>query len=162
LAEARLLNNQLPEGLVEAHKASALNPSSLIYLDSIGYAVALLGDWEQGCAIIQKAKKLNPYIRAYNYYVLCWNWLRKKEYEKAYMETLKFRLPSVFWDPLLRAITLGHSGRIKEGNREVEKILKLKPDFPARGRILIQHLIKSDELVESHIEGLKKAGLDLK
>jgi tetratricopeptide (TPR) repeat protein len=106
LAEARLLNNQLPEGLVEAKKALALNPSSLIYLDVIGYALALLGDWEQGCAIIQKAKKLNPYIRAYNHLILCWNWLRRKEYEKAYMETLNFRLPSLFWDSLTRAIRL--------------------------------------------------------
>jgi hypothetical protein len=78
------------------------------------------------------------------------------------METLKFRLPSVFWDPLLRAITLGHSGRIKEGKQNVEEVLRLKPDFPARGRLLIRHFIKSDELVESHIEGLKKSGLDLK
>jgi adenylate cyclase len=162
LAEARLLNNQLPEGLVEAKKALALNPSSLIYLDAIGYALALLGDWEQGCAIIQKAKKLNPYIRAYNHLILCWNWLRRKEYEKAYMETLNFRLPSLFWDPLTRAITLGYLGRIKEGNRNVEEVLKLKPDFQARGRLLIRHFIKSDELVELFIEGLKKYGLDLK
>ena len=162
LAEARLLNNQLPEGLVEAKKALALNPSSLIYLDTIGYALALLGDWEQGCALIQRALKLNPYIRAYNYYILCWNWLRQKEYEKAYMETLNFRLPSLFWDPLLRAVILGHLGRLKEGNRNVEEILKLKPDFQARGRSLIKHFIKSDELVEGHIEGLKKSGLDLK
>ncbi len=161
LAEALLLNNQLPEGLIEAKKALAFNPNSLIYLDAIGYALALLGDWEHGCALINKAIKLNPYIRAYNYYVLCWNWLRSKEYEKAYKETLKFRLPSIFWDPLLRAITLGHIGRIKEGCRYVEEVLKLKPDFPDRGRILIRHFIKSEELVATLIEGLKKAGLDL-
>ena len=162
LAEARLLNNQLPEGMVEAKKALALNPSSLIYIDAIGYALALLGDWEKGCALIQRALKLNPYIRAYNYYILYWDWLRQKEYEKAYMETLNFRLPSLFWDPLLRAVIFGHLGRLKEGNRNVEEILKLKPDFPARGRLLIKHFIKSDELVEELIEGLKKAGLDLK
>ena len=132
-----------------------------IYLDTIGYALALLGDWEQGCALIQRALKLNPYNRAYNYYILYWDWLRQKEYEKAYMETLNFRLPSLFWDPLLRAVILGHLGRLKEGNRNVEEILKLKPDFPARGRSLIKHFIKSDELVEDHIEGLKKSGLDL-
>ena len=44
----------------------------------------------------------------------------------------------------------------------MEDVLKLKPDFPARGRLLIKHFIKSDELVEGHIEGLKKSGLDLK
>jgi TolB-like protein len=162
LAEARLLSNQLSEGLVEAKKALALNPSSLIYMDTIGYGLALLGDWEQGCALIEKAMKHNPYIRAYNYYVLCWNWLRRQEYEKAYIESLNFRLPSIFWDPLLRAITLGHLGRTKEGNKNVEQVLKLKPDFPVRGRLLIERIIKADELVDIHIDGLRKSGLDLR
>jgi adenylate cyclase len=161
LAEALLLNNQLAEGMIEAQKALALNPKSLIFLDVIGYALALLGDWEQGCALIQKALNLNPFIRAYSYYILCWNWLRKKEYEKAYLETLNFRLPSLFWDPALRAITLGHMGRFEEGNRHVEKLLMLKPDFPARGRILIRHFIKSEELAATLIEGLRKSGLNL-
>lgn len=161
LAEARLLDNQLAEGMVEAQKALALNPRSLIFLDMIGYALALLGDWEQGCALIQKASTLNPFTRAYSYYILCWNWLRQKEYEKAYLETLNFRLPSLFWDSALRAITLGHLGRLNEGKRNVEKILLLKPDFPVRGRALIRHFIKSEELVATLIEGLKKAGLNL-
>jgi tetratricopeptide (TPR) repeat protein len=147
--------------MVEAQKALALNPRSLIFLDMIGYALALLGDWEQGCALIQKASTLNPFTRAYSYYILCWNWLRQKEYEKAYLETLNFRLPSLFWDSALRAITLGHLGRLNEGKRNVEKILLLKPDFPVRGRALIRHFIKSEELVATLIEGLKKAGLNL-
>jgi hypothetical protein len=78
------------------------------------------------------------------------------------METLNFRLPSLFWDPLTKAITLGYLGRIIEGNTNVEEVLRLKPDFPARGRLLIRHFIKSDELVELFIGGLKKSGLDLK
>ena len=48
-----------------------------------------------------------------------------------------------------------------KGKRYVEKILLLKPDFPDRGRILIRHFIKSEQLVATLIEGLKKVGLDL-
>jgi len=161
MAEARLINNQLPEGLSEAKKALALNPMSLIYLDSIGYALALLGEWEQGCTLIRKAISLNPYAHSYNYYILCWDWLRRKEYEKAHAETFRFRLPNIFWDPLNRAVTLAHLERIEEAKQNVKEVLKLNPDFHARGRTLIQHLIKADDLVECIIEGLKKAGLDL-
>ena len=161
MAEARLFNNQLPEGLSEAKKALALNPSSLIYLDTIGYALALLGNWKQGCELIRKALRLNPYVRSYNYYILCWDWLLKKEYEKAYAETFRFRLPDLFWDPLNRATTLAHLDRIGEANQNIKEVLKLKPDFPACGRKLIKHVIKSDELFEVVIEGLKKAGLEL-
>jgi adenylate cyclase len=161
LALARLLNNQLPEGVVEAEKALALNPNSLIFLDVIGHVTALLGDWDHGTALIRKAIKLNPYYRPYSCQVLCADWLRKKEYEKAYMETLNFSVPSLIWDPLLKAVTLGHLKRLNEGNRVVEDILKLKPDFIFRGRLLIERFIKSDELVECIMEGLGKAGLDL-
>ena len=162
LAMARLLNNQLTEGLVEARNALALNPNSLIFMDVIGHVLALLGDWDLGTGLIKKAIKLNPYHKPYVYHVLCADWLRKKEYEKAYLETLKLRFPSVFWDPLLQAVTLGHIGRADEGSRYVEALLTIKPDFSDRGRTLIKRWVKSDELAECMIDGLKKSGLEIK
>ena len=53
-------------------------------MDVIGHALALLGDWDLGTGLIKKAIKLNPYHKPYVYHVLCADWLRKKEYEKAY------------------------------------------------------------------------------
>ena len=98
--------------------------------------------------LIKKAIKLNPYHKPYLCHVLCADGLRKKEYEGAYLETLNFRLPSAFWDPLLQASTLGLLGRTDEGSRFVEALLTIKPDFPARGRTLIKRWVKSDELAE--------------
>ena len=43
----------------------------------------------------------------------------------------------------------------------VEDLLKLKPDFPTRGRVLIKHYIKFEEIVERMIEGLNKVGLSI-
>ncbi len=153
LAMVRLLNNQLAEGLVEARNALALNPNSLIFMDVIGHVLALLGDWDLGTGLIKKAIKLNPYHKPYVYQVLCADWLRKKEYERAYLETLNFRLPSVFWDPLLQAATLGHIGRADEGSPFVAALLTIKPDFSDRGRTLIKRWVKSDELAECIIGG---------
>jgi TolB-like protein/cytochrome c-type biogenesis protein CcmH/NrfG len=162
LAMARLLNNQLTEGLVEARNALALNPNSLIFMDTIGHVLAPLGDWDLGTDLINKAIKLNPYHRPFVYHVLCADWLRKREYERAYLETLNFRLPSAIWDPLLQASTLGLLGRTKEGSRFAEALLTIKPDFPTRGRTLIKRWVKSDELAECMINGLKKSGLQIK
>ncbi len=161
LAMACLLNNRLTKGLVEARNALALNPNSLIFMDVIGHVLALLGDWDLGTDLIEKAKKLNPYHKNYVYHVLCADWLRKKEYERAYLETLNFRFPSIFWDPLLQSSTLGHLGRLDEGSRYVEALLGLKPDFSDRGRTLIKHWVKSDALAECIIGGLKKSGLEI-
>jgi len=74
---------------------------------------------------------------------------------------LNFRLPEIFWDPLNRAVTLGLLGRVEEAKKNVIELLKLKPNFNARGRSLIRNLIKSDELVEQFIESLEKADLYL-
>ena len=161
LAMARLLNNQLTEGLVEARNALALNPNSLIFMDVIGHVLAPLGDWELGTGLIKKAIKLNPYHKPYVYHVLCADWLRKKEYERAYLETLNFRLPSAFWDPMLQSSTLGHLGRTQEGSRFAEALLTINPGFPARGRKLITNWVKSDALAECMIDGLKKSGLEI-
>jgi adenylate cyclase len=70
------------------------------------------------------------------------------------------RRPAVFWYPLAKAATLGHLGRYQEGKQFVETLLKLRPDFPTRGRILIGHYIKFEEIVERVIDGLRKSGLN--
>ncbi len=162
LAMGYLLKDQLAEGLVEARKALALNPASLIFIDIIGHVLALLGDWDEGVDLIRKAIKLNPYHRPYAYHVLCVDWLRKKEYEKAYLETLNFSVPSLFWDPLLRASALGHLEKFAQANQFVTNLLSLKPDFPDRGRRLIKFWAKPETLVDCIIQGLGKAGLDIR
>lgn len=45
-------------------------------------------------------------------------------------------------------------------NLSIQELLKLKPDFPSHGRILIGHYIKFDEIIERTIEGLRIVGGD--
>jgi hypothetical protein len=52
-------------------------------------------------------------------------------------------------------------GRYGEGKGAVENLLKLKPDFPTRGLILIGHYIKFEDILERVIEGLSKSGLSM-
>jgi adenylate cyclase len=87
--------------------------------------------------------------------------VRQQEYEQAHLETLNFKRPTVFWEPLMKAATLGLLGRIQEGRRAAENLLKLRPDFPTRGRLLIGHYIKFEDIVQRVIAGLRKAGLDI-
>ena len=60
LAMARLLNNQLTEGLVEARNALARNPQSLRVMEGIGHVLALRGEWEVGTGGRKKARKMKP------------------------------------------------------------------------------------------------------
>jgi hypothetical protein len=59
----------------------------------------------------------------------------------------------------MRACCLGHLGRSSEARVELAELLKQKPSFPERGRILVGTYIKPLELQERVFEGLRKAGL---
>jgi hypothetical protein len=61
----------------------------------------------------------------------------------------------------MKAANFGLLGRIEEGRQAPKNLLKLKPDFPSRGRVLIGHYIIFEEIVERVINGLRKAGLNL-
>lgn len=155
-----LLKNSLSQSLAEAERAISLNPNSLIMMAELGYLLTLLGDWKRGPALIRKAIENNPYYHdVIAHYALWINWIGRRDYEKAYAETLNFRTPLLFWDPLMKAATLGLLGRIQEGKKAVEDLLKLKPNFSTRGRVLIKNYIKFDDIYRHMIEGLNQVGL---
>jgi len=161
LGFVRMIDNEIPGALAETERALALNPNSLLFLDGIGYLMTLLGEWERGPALIRKAIRLNPYYKPVVHYALWLDCFRQEEYEQAQLETQSLRRLSIFWDPLAKAATFGQMGRLKEGKQAVDNLFKLKPDFPSRGRILIKHYIKFEEIVERVIDGLYKVGLKI-
>jgi len=156
-----LFKNELSAGLAEVDRALQLNPNSLVGLENLGYLLTLFGDWERGPAIIYDAIEQNPYYNVVVHYALWVDWIRQGEYDRAFEETQHFKRPMLFWDPLLRAASLGLLGRVDEGMQAGDHLLKCKPDFPARGRMLIEHYIKFDDIVERVILGLGKAGIDV-
>ena len=89
------------------------------------------------------------------------DWVRQRDYQRAYNQTLNFRTPFLFWDPLLKAAASGLLEKTKEGKHAVGALLKLKPDFAKRGRTLIKHYIKFDDIFDRVLVGLSKAGLKI-
>jgi TolB-like protein len=158
-AFVKLLRGDIAAALAETDRSLALNPYSLILLENIGYLMTLCGDWERGPELIRKAIQLNPYYNVVVHYSLWVDWIRQAEYEKAHRETLNFRMPVLFWDPLMKAASFGLLDRIEEGRRAVDDLLRLKPDFAAGGRRLIQYYIKFDDIVNRTIAGLRRVGL---
>jgi adenylate cyclase len=161
LAYVLLIKNDLAAGRIVAEKAFALNPTSLIMMDLFGYLLTLLGDWQHGPALIREVIRHNPFYSVIVHHALWADAIRQQNYDLAYLETLNFRTPGLFWEPLMKAAGFGLLGRIEEGKRAVEDLLALKPDFPARGRTLIGHHIKFEDIAERMIAGLGKCGLEI-
>jgi len=161
LARSYLFGDDLEAGLEEVEAAHALHPESLLFLDVIGYLLALLGDWERGAAMVRRAISLNPYYRVFTRFATWLDCFRQGDYHGALEESRWITDVGFFWAPLSRAATLGQLGRGEEGRREARAVLALKPDFPERGRLLIRHYVKFPEIEERILEGLAASGLTL-
>ncbi len=161
LSYVRLLQSNLTAALGEVDRALALNPRALILKDHIGYLMTLCGDWDRGPALIRKAIQLNPYYDAIVHHALWVAFVRQKDDEQAYLETLNFRMPTLFWEPLMKASVLGLLGRVDEGRQAVAGLLKLKPDFQRDGVRLMRYYLKFDEILDRTIAGIRACGLEI-
>lgn len=159
LAFVLMLQDEVPGALAETRRAQALNPNSLLYLDAVGYLLTLLGDRERGPELMKSVMEFNPYHAYICHHAMWVHSFEREHYEQAYLETLNFREPSLFWEPLMRVCTFGCLGRLEQGKGAVAELLKLKPDFPLRGRRLIGYYIKSEDTRRRMLDALHRCGL---
>jgi len=160
LAQAHFLRNELDLALNEIEVALALQPESLLFMDTIGYMLMLLGEWDRGEQLLQTSIRLNPFYRIYTRYGLWLNAFRQQDYKRALEETEWIAEIGTFWGPLARAATLGQMARPGNAHEEIGRLQVLKPNFTERAHLLIGHYIKFPDITEQLIEGLSVAGLD--
>jgi len=147
--------------LLETEKAMALNPNSPFYIGYLGWLLALSGEWDRGLAIMGKGTELNPYYPGWFRMAPYCNFYRQGRYMEALQEAQQFQMPQLFWDPLLRAAALGRLGREREAAQALAELLSLKPDFSTNGPFLIGCYVKSKDLVNALLDGLRLAGLQI-
>jgi adenylate cyclase len=122
--------------------------------------MALCGEWERGLAILQKGLESNPFYPGWSRMAPFLQAYRQRDFRKAHSEAEQFKMPQFFWDPLLQAAALAQLGRTEEAGRALAHLLQLRPDFPTKGPWLIRCFVKSEELTQSLLEGLRRAGLN--
>jgi hypothetical protein len=87
--------------------------------------------------------------------------MRRGDFAAAYAAALEYREPNFFWRELMIAASLGQLGRLEDATLSAAELMRARPQFPYRGRRLIAHFIKSDELRATIIDGLRKAGVEV-
>ena len=161
MASALLVKGELASARRELDLALRHNSESLAYREIVGWLMALAGDWDQGVALMRTAMDRNPYYHPCVSHGLWADALRRGDFASAYSNALGYRVASFFWRELMIACSLGHLGRTEEAAASAAELLRCKPQFAYRGRRLIAHYIKSDQLRDIVIEGLRKAGIDV-
>ena len=161
LANLHFRNNERDLFLLEADKALALNPNSPMLIGYLGWLLALYGEWDRGLAILGKGMGLNPHYPGWFHMAPYFYYYLQGGYPEALQEAQQFQMPQFFWDPLLRAAVLGQLGREREAAQAVAELLQLKQDFPTNGPFLIGCYVKSKDLADVLLDGLRLAGLKI-
>ena len=160
LARAYFFRKEFQAFRTSAERAIELNPLNGPTLAGLGSMMAYAGDWEHGCALVERATQLNPRHPGWYWMALFMNAYRKGDYRGAIRIGLKINLPEFSGTHEAMAAAYGQLGDRDAAGRSVRELLRLKPDYLTRPREKLQKFV-SPELVEHMMDGLRKAGLDV-
>jgi len=161
MAAALLVKGELAAARRELDLALRLNNDSLAYREVIGWLLALVGEWDQGVALMRSALERNPYCQPCVSHGLWADAMRRGDFEAAYASALEYREPNFFWRELMITSALGQLQRAEDARASAAELLRARPQFAQRGRRLIAHYIKDDQVRATIVEGLRKAGLEV-
>jgi adenylate cyclase len=159
LASCLLVKGELAAGREQLEQALRSSPGSLVYLEIIGYLLTVLGEWERGQALSRNALDRNPHCLPHVLFGIWADAVRRGDIEQAYQAALEYRDPTFFWRSVMRASCLGLLERAAEARSELAELLARKPEFPARGRVLLGYYLKFPEVLGPVVDGLARAGL---
>ena len=160
LARAYFFRRELAAFRTAADRALELNPLNSPTLAGLGSLMAYAGDWEHGCALVERATQLNPRHPGWYWMALFMNAYRKGDYRGAIRIGLKVNLPEFSGTHEAMAAAYGQLGEREAAGRSLRELLRLKPDYATNPREKLQKFV-SAELVEHWMDGLRKAGLDV-
>jgi TolB-like protein/class 3 adenylate cyclase/Flp pilus assembly protein TadD len=144
-----------------AEQAIALNPNNATVIADLGLWMAYSGDWERGMPLVRKAVILNPLHPRWIFFAFFLDHYRKGEYREALTEGLKINLPK---NPGVQTGLLAVYGQLGETEKARAKLAEIRANHPGVVGDPRAWFVKRrvpDELVESLMDGLRKAGLDV-
>ena len=145
-----------------AERAIALNPNDAFVLADLGTWIAYTGAWERGKELVTRAKLLNPNHQSW------WDWIwllhhyLNEEYEAARDVALKINLPNNYIIQAALTATYGMLGDEEKAEQALAHLLEIRPDFPEDPRAPFRIRGMEPDLIESLMDGLRKAGLDVR
>ncbi len=148
------------ECIAEARKTVELNPNHARILGGSAVAVTVVGAYDYGLELIDRAKRLNPHYPGWYHFIDYLVHYAHERYELAWRNAQLIYVKGTIWHPLLRAAVLGKLGQAEMARPFIEELTELKPDFTQRPREYIRPLVVTDENVNMLLDGLHKAGVE--
>jgi len=143
-----------------AEQAVILNPMDSGTIAYLGTLMSLAGDWERGCALVDRAIQLNPKHPGWYWFPAFYNAYRKSDYRGALNVAVKINMPRFYATPLVTAAAYGQLGERDAAGKALRELLVLWPDFGVSAREEMGKWFDPD-LAEHMLDGLRKAGLSI-
>ena len=143
-----------------AERALTLNSMDGSNVWFMGLMFAYMGDWDRGCALVERAMRLNPTYPGKYRYPMVANAYRNRDYRGALDEAQKINMPEVFYTPLFLAAASGQLEEKEIAQKALRDLLAVRPDIAEIARRNLGKWFQP-ELAADFVEGLVKAGLEM-
>ena len=146
---------------VTAEQALALNPNNAWVVSDLGTWTFYSGEWERGKALVRKSMALNPLHQRWLHFPDFLDHYRKGEYREARAVALKINLPENHMAQAGLAAVYGQLGETEKAKATIDHILTYHPRFADDPRAAFVRRRMPRDLVESLMDGLRKAGMQV-
>jgi len=163
LASALFFRGEITAFRDAAERSIALNPmdsSAAAYLGTL-MLHGSTAEWERGCALVERARQLNPNHPGWYWFAAYWDAYRKHDYRAALQIALKINMPGDYYVPAVIAAAYAQLGQTEAARSALEQLLAGKPDFAEAARADLEKWFGPCELVEHFLDGMRKAGLEI-
>jgi len=160
LAQVLFFHKEFQSFRNAAERAVVLNPMDGNSIAFLGELLTYAGDRDRGLALAGSAKQLNPNHPGWYWYANLYNAYRQGDYSGARDFALKINLPGQWASHAMLAAACGQLGEREAAAKAIRDLLHLRPNL---GQTVRQEFKKwwDPEYVESVIDGLRKAGLEI-
>ncbi len=161
LAWAHFLRRDLAALPAAIDRAISLNPRNSNTLATLGGLLVHTREFEHGAKLTRRAMELNPHHAGWFHFPLIWDHCSRGEYEQMLERAKRVNMPGFLWVPLVIASVCGHLNRKSEAAAALNDLLSVDTEFGAHARDYMGPLLSASGLIDSLIEGLQKAGLQI-
>ena len=126
---------------------------------SIGLLVGMTRDLAEGKHLVEEALRLNPYSPSWCHIVPFMFHYVNEDYKKALDEALQMNVPTCIWGCIARAAAYGMLKLKEEGEKSIQQLLNLEPDFKNKQTRLLYSMVNDEKWVKIIKIGLHACGL---
>ena len=148
---------RMASSISKVYPCTTTNPYLFV---SVGLLTGMSKDLTEGKRLVEEALRLNPYSPSWCHIVPFMYYYAEKNYEAALDEALQMNVPTCIWSPIVCAAAYGQLGLKAEGQKALDQLLALEPEFIKKRERLLRAMVTCEKWVSIINDGLVKAGLE--